>query len=124
LLQIATLSIIYRRNVFFNERFFPAQKSKPTPLTIANSADDSGHDLIGCDFEDDGMLWTVTRIGINEGTPVLFYKNKDIGEEESSSVPEVGLWHSQTTLRQAINQIKHTRQRYSNTLAEEAFKAI
>ncbi len=116
LMQITTQSIIYRRNVFFNERSFPAQKSKPTPLTRANSADDTGHDLIGCDFEDDGIVWTET--------PVLFYKNKDTGEEESSSVPEVRLWHSQTTLRQAINQIKPTRKGYINTLAEESFRAI
>jgi hypothetical protein len=40
LLQIATQSIIYRRNVFFNERSFPAQKSKHAPLTTPNSADD------------------------------------------------------------------------------------
>jgi hypothetical protein len=36
----------------------------------------------------------------------------------------VRLWHSQTTLRQAINQIKPTRKGYINTLAEESFKAI
>jgi hypothetical protein len=124
LLQIATQSIIYRRNVFFNEHSFPAQKYKPTPLTIPNSSADSGHDLIGCDFEDDGVLWHVTRIGTYEGTPVLFYKNKDTGEEESSSVPEVRLWHSQTALKQAINQIKPTRKGYINTLAGESFKAI
>jgi hypothetical protein len=124
LVQIATQSIIYRRNVFFNERSFPAQKTKSTPLTTANLADDTGQDLIGCDFEDDNIMWTVTRTGTYEGTPVLFYKNRDTGEEESSSVPEVRLWHSQTTLRQAINQLKPTRKGYINTLAEESFKAI
>jgi hypothetical protein len=120
---LVMVRIISRRNVFFNERSFPSQKSKTTPPTVATS-DDLGQDLIGCDFEDEGSSWNVTRTVTYEGTPVLFYINKETGEEESSSVPEVRLWHSQTTLKQAINQIKPTRKGFINTLAEESYKAI
>ncbi len=56
--------------------------------------------------------------------PVLYYQNKNNGEEEYSSVQEVRAWCNQTTLKQAINKIKPTRKGYINTLAEEFFKAI
>ena len=119
LYRTKTKDIIYRRNVYFNERSFPGRKLQ----TIPNPQDD-GTDLIGAVFEDDEILWTVTKTGSFEGTPVLYYENKNNGEEEFSSVKEVRAWCNQTTLRQAINKIKPTRKGYINTLAEESFKAI
>jgi hypothetical protein len=79
LLKISNNEIIFRRNVYFNERSFPARKFKPQP-TIPNM--DTGEDLVGLDFEDDGKQWTITEVGFYEEHPVLYYKNKDTGEEE------------------------------------------
>jgi hypothetical protein len=51
ILKISNNEIIFRRNVYFNERSFPARKIKPShPLTDR----DTGDDFIGHDFEDDG----------------------------------------------------------------------
>ncbi len=122
LYRTKTKDIIFRRNVYFNERSFPGRTLQP----VANLEDD-GTDLIGLDFEDDGIIiWTVTKTGFFEGTPVLYYNNKENGEEECSSVKEVRVraWCDQTILKQAINTIKPTRKGYINKLAEESFKAI
>ncbi len=56
LLKISNNEIIYRRNVYFNERSFPARKMKiqTQPQNI-----DTGEDLVGLDFEDDGQHWTI-----------------------------------------------------------------
>ncbi len=76
LLDLQTNEIIYRRNVYFNERCYPARKTKHSP-TNANTID-SGEDIIGLDFIDDGITWTVTRTGLeNEQTPILYQINKD-----------------------------------------------
>jgi hypothetical protein len=104
LLRPTTNEIIFRRNVYFNERSFPGRKLNPTP-----SITDLGTDLIGTDFEDEGIQWTVTKTGCFEGHPVLHYINKTNGEEECSSVAEVRAWCHQTTLKQAINTLKPTR---------------
>jgi hypothetical protein len=55
LLKVSNNEIIYRRNVYFNERSFPARKLKiqTTPSNI-----DTGEDLAGLDFEDDGQQCT------------------------------------------------------------------
>jgi hypothetical protein len=81
LLKISNNEIIYRRNVYFNERSFPARKLKlqATPSNI-----DTGEDLVGLDFEDDVQQWTITEVGFYEEHPVLYYKNKDTGEEDQS----------------------------------------
>ncbi len=79
LLRISNNEIIFRRNVYFNERSFPARKMKlPTTLTSI----DTGADLIGLDFDDEGQTWTITEIGVYDDGPVLYYKNKKTGEEE------------------------------------------
>ena len=121
LMKISNQEIIYRRNVYFNERSFPARKFQLPPTLTAV---DTGADLIGADFDDEGSRWTVLKTGEYEGTPVLYYKHKDNGTEECSSVAEVRTWVNQTTLHQATNTLKPTRKGYINTLAEESFKAI
>ncbi len=70
MLDVQTSKVIIRRNTYFNERHFPARKQKllPNPLTTV----DTGTDLIGVEFEDDGTLWTVTKTGL-EMTQYLFY---------------------------------------------------
>jgi hypothetical protein len=121
LMKISNQEIIYRRNVYFNERSFPARKFQLPPTLTAV---DTGADLIGADFDDEGSRWTVLKTGEYEGTPVLYYKHKDNGTEECSSVAEVRTWVNQTTLHQATNTLTPTRKGYINTLAEESFKAI
>jgi hypothetical protein len=121
LLRISNNEIIFRRNVYFNERSFPARKMKlPTTLTEF----DTGADLIGLDFEDDGQTWTITEIGVYNDDPVLYYKNKKTGEEEKSSVKEVRQWYNRTHLMQAANSITPTRKGFINTLAETSYKTI
>jgi hypothetical protein len=49
---IRTMQIIYRRNVHYNERSYPARKLKHH---TSNNKKDTGDDLIGLQFEDDGQ---------------------------------------------------------------------
>ena len=121
LLSLKTMKVIYRRNVHFNERSYPARKQKlnPFPSTV-----DTGEDLIGLQFEDDGQLWTITHHGTHDDHLVLWYVNNDTKEEEKSSVTEVRSWYNRTQLNQAsthlvqaTNQIIPTRKNYINTLA-------
>jgi hypothetical protein len=51
LLKVSNNEIIFRRNVYFNERSFSARKLIPQ-VTASNI--DTGEDLVGLDFEDDG----------------------------------------------------------------------
>jgi hypothetical protein len=128
LLSLKTLKVIYRRNVHFNERSFPARKQKmPTSLTHIGT----GEDLIGLPFEDDGYTWTITHLGTHEEAPVLWYRNNENGDEEYSSVAEVMTWYNRTALKQAhahlthtANQIVPTRKGFINDLAETSFKAV
>jgi hypothetical protein len=121
LLKISDNKVIFRRNVYFNERSFPARKHK---LSSSLTAKDNGEDLIGSDFEDDGQNWTITEIGLYNDEPVLYYKNKTTGEEEKSSVKEVRQWYNRTNLKQAANSIALTRKGFINSLAETSYKAI
>ena len=121
LLKISNREIIYRRNVYFNERSFPARKMT---LPTTHTQTDNGSDLIGFDFEDDGQTWTITEIGFFEDEPVLYYKNKTTGEEEKSSVKEVRQWYNRTNLMQAANSIAPTRKGYINSLAEASYNTI
>jgi hypothetical protein len=105
LLSLKTFKVIYRRNVHFNERSFPARKQKmPTSLTHI----DTGEDLIGLLFEDNYYTWTITHLGTHEEAPVLWYKNNDNGDEEYSSVAEVRTWYNRTALKQAHAHLTHT----------------
>ena len=121
LLKVSNNEVIFRRNVYFNERSFPARKLK-SQTTVPNI--DTGDDLVGLDFEDDGQQWTITEVGFYEEHPVQYYKNKDTGEEEKSSVKEVRQWYNRTHLQQATNSIAPTRKGYINNLAEESYKTI
>jgi hypothetical protein len=118
-----TRKIIYRKNVYFNERQFPARTTKH----VKNSPDqpDTGEDLIGLDFEDDGITWKITKTGLENGTtPILYYENKDTKEEERSTVKEVRTWYNRTSLQNAANTISPTRKGYINNLAEQTYKTI
>ncbi len=89
LLSLKTMTVIYRRNVHFNERSYPARKQSPfpNPTTV-----DTREDLIGLQFQDDGQWWTVTQQGTHDDNLVLWYTNNETKEEEYSSVKEVRQW--------------------------------
>jgi hypothetical protein len=113
LFKLQNNKIIYRRNVFFNERTFPARKMKLPPSLTST---DTGDDLIDHQFEDDGSRWTITKTGVDDGDAVLYYTNNESGEEERSSVKEVRSWYNRTQLTQATNQVRPTRKGFINTL--------
>ena len=84
---------------------------------------DTGYDLVGLNFEDDGEPFVITETGENNGTPTLLYKNpnnpREDGKEHESTVAEVRGWYNTTKLRQAANKIVPTRKHYINDLAYE-----
>jgi hypothetical protein len=123
LLLLKTMTIIFRRNVHYNERSYPARELKPTPSLTTQ---DTGKDLVGLQFQDDGHWWTITEHGTHDGDFVLWYTNNETHEEEKSSVREVRQWYNRTQLTQAAthvvqatNQIIPARKGYINALAEE-----
>ena len=63
LLKISTKKVIYRRNVSFNERSFPARINNPS-RTIAQR---KGSHLIGQTFVDDGETFRVTNFSHHQG---------------------------------------------------------
>ncbi len=93
---------------------------QPTILTSI----DTGADLVGLDFGDDGQTWTITEIGIYDDDQVLYYKNKKTGEEEKSSVKKVRQWYNRTNLMQAANSIATTRKGFINSLAETTLRGL
>jgi hypothetical protein len=128
LLSLKTMKIIYRRNVYYNEKSFPARKLKFNPSL---NLKDTGEDLLGLQFLDDDVWWTIKDHGTHDGHQVLFYVNNTNGQEEKSSVKEVRTWYNRTqldqvssALTQASNTILPTRKGYINAIAEASFKAI
>ncbi len=128
LLLLRTMEVIYRRNVHYNERSYPARKLQPTP---SPTKQDTGEDLIGLQFEDDNQWWTITEHGTHDDELVLWYTNNDTNEEEKSSVQEVRTWYNRTQLTntsthliQAANSIVPTRKGYINALTEEVYHTI
>ncbi len=69
--QISTGTIIFRRNVTFNERVFPGQRMQIQPGN--NGKNDTGEDLIGLDFIDEGVRYTITGTSDNDGDLTLTY---------------------------------------------------
>ena len=70
LLNLSTNKIIYRRNVSFNERSFPARHQNPTTTITPKK----GSHLIGKTFKDDGEEFLVTNCSFHQGVECLDYK--------------------------------------------------
>jgi hypothetical protein len=122
------MEIIYRRNVHFNERSYPARKQKLNP---SQTHADTGEDLLGLQFEDDGEMWTITDHGTHDDVLVLWYVNNKTKTEEKSSVAEVRQWYNRTKLQQASthlvqasNMIAPTRKGSINAIAELSYQTI
>jgi hypothetical protein len=70
--QISNGSLIYRRrNVTFNERIFPGKVMEVIPGL--HGKNDTGDDLVGLDFIDDGTRYTITGTSDNDGDLTLTY---------------------------------------------------
>jgi hypothetical protein len=69
--QISTGTIIFRRNVTFNERVFPGQRIQMKPGS--NGKNDTGEDLIGLEFLDEGIRYIITGASDNDGDLTLTY---------------------------------------------------
>ena len=128
LLSLKTKQIIYRRNVYYNERSFPARKQK---LKDPKQTIDTGEDLLGLQFFDEGQWWTIKDHGTHDNEQVLWYTKNDTKEEEKSSVKEVREWYNQTQVQQAAthlvqasNQLAPPKKGFINILAEQVYKTI
>jgi hypothetical protein len=72
---------LFRRNVYFNERSFPARLDQKItrPLMPAGEVEntDKGKDLIGEEFADEGETFTVVGTDYKSGKDVLTCVNKE-----------------------------------------------
>jgi hypothetical protein len=93
---------------------------------VTTEASQGGHrnnNVQEISIETDYSLYP-SPVDFYEEHPVLYYKNKDTGEEEKSSVKEVRQWYNRTHLQQATNSLAPTRKGYINNLAEESYNTI
>ena len=96
LYNLRTGKILYRRNVVFNERSFPARTDVAVQRSIgAPDITEAGEELIGKDFKDDGEDFKVAAAGFEKGLPVVYYQSSE-GAEYFSAVQEVRKWTAAT----------------------------
>jgi hypothetical protein len=81
LLRLSTNKVIYRRNVSFHERCFPARTHKLT-TTIQDA---KGSHLIGQTFTDEDETFVVTNTSHRQGEDCLDYKKTKTNEEHFST---------------------------------------
>jgi hypothetical protein len=122
LLSLNTNQVIYRRNVSFNERSFPA-RTTPTTRPVP-SKNDMGEDLIGQTFKEDNETFIITECSRHDGLDCLDYISSRTKEDFVSTVPEVRKWVKQTSMLQMANNIQPSRKGYMNTLAETMSQQI
>ena len=119
--------LLYRRNVAFNERIFPGRLLQDVQQTRQDK--DTGYDLVGLSFKDEGESFTVHSTGEdNEGNPTLLYSNptnpRPDGKKHESTVAEVRGWYQTTRLHQAANSCVTGSKNFINTLAYISYKEI
>ncbi len=96
-----TGKVIVRRQVYFNERSFPARKMSPkNPMSKPLKPDD-GSSLIGLTFVDDGDFFRVTGTHVEDGINVVDYKDKK-GNQHYSTIKEVKQWIEKTNLHRPL----------------------
>ena len=124
---------MYRRNVVFNERSFPARTDDIIKGSIGvPGKDETGEELVGKEFDDEGEHFKITGIGKEKGTQVAHYQDS-AGNEFFSTIPEVRQWvnsalssHLTTHNCQMANQscLSPTRHPVSNTKMTEKTKPV
>ena len=122
LLHLRTNEVIYRRNVCFNERSFPARQRQ---LNLKPNQD-TGADLIGLQFVDEGTTFIIleTDVDTNGGGNILTYEDVNTKEKHYSTVKEVREWYEQTHLQQSVTAIQPSRVGFMNRLANATYQAI
>ncbi len=89
---------------------------------------DTGADLIGLDFMDDDIRFTITGSSTNEGQHTMTYIDpatplpKDSAHE--STVKEARNWYNKTCLLQATNSLSTQNRTFLNDLAYETFRHL
>jgi hypothetical protein len=119
LLFTKTKQIIYRRNVYYNERSFPARKRKFSPTLTSV---DTGEDLLDLQFLDDDTWWTIKDFGTHKGRQVLWYTNNENGQEEKLSVKEVREWYVQPYPDHQRRHSTHLRQQYNHAYKKKIYQ--
>jgi hypothetical protein len=115
--------VIVRRQVYFNERSFPARKMTPkSPMSQPLTPDD-GSGLIRLTFVDDGESFRVTGTHVEDGINVVDYKDNK-GTQHYSTIKEVKQWIEKTKLTQAANLVRPACKSYINELASTVFDKI
>jgi hypothetical protein len=70
--NIASGKVIYRRNVALNERVFPGRNIQ---IITTRLKKDTGEDLIGHDFLEEGDRYTITGTSTNDGVLTTTYQS-------------------------------------------------
>ncbi len=78
-------------------------------IRTVHDNNDNGADLVGLDFMDDGVRFTITGISTSNGDPTITYVDplkplKD-GQQHESTVKEVQTWYNKTCLLPASNSL-------------------
>jgi hypothetical protein len=122
LLHLKTNEILYRRNVCFNERSFPARQTKIALVPHK----DTGADLIGLQFIDDGITSTIIEADVDEtgGGNILTYEDNATKERHYSTVKEVRQWYENTHLQQSVMAVQPSRVGFMNRLATATYQSI
>ncbi len=94
LLHLRTSKVVYRRNVCFNERSFPARQRQ---LNLKPNQD-TGADLVGLQFVDEGNTFIIleTDVDTNEGGNILTYEDINTKKKHYSTVKEVREWYEKS----------------------------
>jgi hypothetical protein len=121
LLHLRTNEIIYRRNVCFNERSFPARQTKVTLVPHK----DTGADLIGLQFIDDCITFTIIEADIDEngGENILTYEDNTTKDRHYSTVKEVRQLYENTHLQQSVTAVQPSRVGFMNRLATATYQS-
>ena len=92
LYNLRTGKVMYRRNVAFNERSFPARTNDAIKRSIGQpDVAETGEDLINKSFIDDNETFHITGVGNEQGQRVVYYQNEQ-GKEFFSTTAEVRQW--------------------------------
>ena len=128
LYNLSTKRAIFRRNVTFNEKLFPARHSA-TPIiggaydndpSEPATQEDPAQDLEGTSFEDEGETFTIIAVGTKE--PRLVGYVSATGEEFSSTLPEVLEWVEATRAKEnSVSNNMQTAAYSPSSLAMESF---
>jgi hypothetical protein len=122
--NIASGKVIYRRNVALNEKAFPGRNMK---IITTNIKTDTGEDLVGHDFLEDGDRYTITGTSTNDGVLTMTYINPDKplkdNVQHESTMSEIRKWYNKTQMIQASNHIRQNPS-FINDIAFAAYKAI